>query len=1100
MTTKILTGDYGSYDLTSPITTLSIAASGYITAGLTSAGVNTYTIVNKGHVRGVYYGVSLAGGGAITNAETIKSTSTIKGGGLVLGNGGNVTNAAGAVISGYSGLSIGAEAGTVNNQGLILGTLSDAVDLADGGVVTNGAAANASAVIRGSTGVMAILGATVHNYGTVIGGGTVGVGAYLKSGGLVTNGSATDKAATLQGTSAGVAFAGATGTLTNFGLVRGTGTTSIGVAFEDGGTVTNGSASDLGATIEADQFGVQATVVAAGVINYGTIRGDGGTAGGGGVALESGGTIINGTTLDTTASIQGSELGAAIIGQAGTVNNFGTIVGGYASGGLSGIGVYLGDGGSVTNGGAKDATARIGAQVGIYLKGAVGTVTNFATIGGAGTEIGAAVTYGGMLINGSSIDTSALIQGYVGVAGETHTVTVVNFGTIAAGNGTGTVTSSESDAVILLGGGAVTNGSSTDTKALLLGTVGVVAETIVSTVSNFGDIVGSLAGVYFSNGGRVTNGTAADTGANIVGSVAGVLFTNAAGTVSNFGTIVGGIGSNATYSGVTLQAGGSVTNGSSTDHTALIHGQVGVSSGAVAKITNNGTISGSAFVSGYGVVLYEGSTLTNDVGALVDAYTGVTAEVGATVTNFGAIQATGGKTVVLFSATSRLNAEAGSVFEGVIEADFGLVDIVGGVVSASGIDSSGKIEGAGTLSLTTGASFLSSGVGLTVSKIMVGSGETVNVNTKLVDSRIWDQTAGTLSINGGDQMTFTGSGNSFTGAVQGGGTFFLDGGSDTFANVALTATKLVISKAAVTLSGEVTVNGVISVTSPTLVVAAAGAVLNGGGEWLLSNTATNSIHGANAAATLANVSDTIKGSGKLGGGIMTLINDTAGIIESSGSVGLTIDTGAKTITNAGVIEALTGGGIIVSSAVNNTGTLMAFNGTLTVNGAVTGAGIVKVVGGVADFTGAFNEKVEFGASGRLVLAHSQTYGGTIAGFSHTGTTSMDLADIAFSGATTATYSGTATAGVLTVSDGTHTANIHLSGNYLTASWELSAATGGGTHVIDPTAPKPAAAPLIAAMASFGASHAGSTPSTLPTPITAMAMLAGPVAQFHGNQP
>ena len=98
----------------------------------------------------------------------------------------------------------------------------------------------------------------------------------------------------------------------------------------------------------------------------------------------------------------------------------------------------------------------------------------------------------------------------------------------------------------------------------------------------------------------------------------------------------------------------------------------------------------------------------------------------------------------------------------------------------------------------------------------------------------------------------------------------------------------------------------------------------------------------------------------------------------------------------------------------------------------------------------------------------------ISAFSHTGTTSLDLTDIAFSGGTKATYAGTAASGILTVTDGTHTANIHLTGNYLTATWTLSAAAGGGTHVVDPTATKPPAAPLIAAMASFGASHVAAT--------------------------
>ena len=339
-------------------------------------------------------------------------------------------------------------------------------------------------------------------------------------------------------------------------------------------------------------------------------------------------------------------------------------------------------------------------------------------------------------------------------------------------------------------------------------------------------------------------------------------------------------------------------------------------------------------------------------------------------------------------------------------------------------------------------------------------------------------------------MTFTGAGDNFSGTVDGTGTFELDGGSDALSNITLSAGKMVVINSSVTLSGTIDLTGTLTVTTPSLIVAAGGASLTGGGTISLSNTATNSIHGASAAATLTN-GDIIRGAGKLGGGVMTLVNTKSGTIESAGTLALTVDTGANTIANAGLIEALGGGGLAIKSAVNNTGTLESDNGTLTVNGAVTGAGLVKVVGGVTTFASTFSENVGFGSTGRLVLSHSQTYGGTISAFSHTGTTSAGSGpDIAFSGGDLgATYAGTAASGILTVTDGTHTANIHLTGNYLAATWTLSAAAGGGTHVVDPTATKPPAAPLIAAMASFGASHVAATAISSQAWMTAPPMLA-----------
>jgi hypothetical protein len=50
---------------------------------------------------------------------------------------------------------------------------------------------------------------------------------------------------------------------------------------------------------------------------------------------------------------------------------------------------------------------------------------------------------------------------------------------------------------------------------------------------------------------------------------------------------------------------------------------------------------------------------------------------------------------------------------------------------------------------------------------------------------------------------------------------------------------------------------------------------------------------------------------------------------------------------------------------------------------------------------------------------------------------------------TPTFSGTSTGGTLTVTDGTHTAEIALSGNYLASSFVASADGSGGVDVVDP---------------------------------------------------
>jgi hypothetical protein len=182
---------------------------------------------------------------------------------------------------------------------------------------------------------------------------------------------------------------------------------------------------------------------------------------------------------------------------------------------------------------------------------------------------------------------------------------------------------------------------------------------------------------------------------------------------------------------------------------------------------------------------------------------------------------------------------------------------------------------------------------------------------------------------------------------------------------------------------------------------------------------------------------------------MVLINRAAGVI-SAVSAFLTIDTGARTITNGGLIEAAASGRCTIQSSISNYGTLEAANGGLvTVNGAVlANSGKAAAVGGTLDFTSTFNQDVLFqGAGSVLELAQSQTYSGKLQSFSNTGESTLDLADIAFVSAGEATYSGTAKGGVLTVTDGTHTAHIGLTGSHLGATFTASSDGHGGTDIV-----------------------------------------------------
>jgi hypothetical protein len=276
-------------------------------------------------------------------------------------------------------------------------------------------------------------------------------------------------------------------------------------------------------------------------------------------------------------------------------------------------------------------------------------------------------------------------------------------------------------------------------------------------------------------------------------------------------------------------------------------------------------------------------------------------------------------------------------------------------------------------------------------------------------------------------------------------------------------TQTTLNATTVDASGTITNTQTISATIPNFVVGTAGMSLNGGGKLALSNSASNLIIGAASGATLTNIDNVITGAGNIGGGTMTLINRVGGTINGTGGQAMTIDTGANTITNAGLIEATGTGGVTIKSAVANGGTLESNGGVLKVNRAVTGAGQAVVNGGTLYFLAAFNQAVTFtSATGVLELASSQTFKKSVTGFSHSGSSTFDLLDVGFVSAGEATYvdNGSKTGGVLTVTDGAHTAKITLVGDYTTSTFKCSSDGHGGVLVVDPklaaAAPPPAA--------------------------------------------
>jgi hypothetical protein len=905
-----------------------------------------------------------------------------------------------------------------------------------------------------------------------------GIGIIANASATVTNSGAVTAAAAPAGTAqyAGILLS-AGGEVVNLGAVAG-GQGSIGVASSG----YDGEPGGEGVDIASGSITNHESITGGQGGAAGKTGGYGGS-GGNGVYLSGVGSVTN-----VAGTISGGAGGSGVLSEGGAgllslsyaqLDNGSVIVGGAPGIGHGSCGIEFLSGASVNNTG----TILGGAGSGVYRGGAGAFLVQRGTIDNSGEIMGGA---GGVISPGGGVSSAPGVLMY-------GQWTITNTGTVAGGVGAlgaGIFLAPDGPD---LSGGTVTNGDAGHTNGLITGYDGVEITVNAATVDNFATIEATggkgAYGLAMHDGGSVTNYTK--------GLISGYGGVDLNGSLGNDGTIKG-TGAAAGY-GVLLASGNIGVNGSDTYKTALIEGWTGVLVSGFSTLTNYGTIEGGASDIAVvltastatlvaetdsvfkGKVLGGGGTLVLSGAGTIGGLAGgdVTVSASMPTTTFDDFD-----TVDIASGAKFALAGNGSLASVDSLADEGVLSVSGTLSIAGGLSTTGTLSGAGTLAVTAGGVVdLDGGTALTIAKV-TQSGATNEATigaSSLGFAGLWDQTGGTLSVGAADKIVFSGTDNSFAGTLAGAGTIDFDGGVDTLSGATLTATSAIISGASVALVGTITLTDTLVATTPKIVIGAAGANLSGGGRLELTNASTNLVLGVSSAATLTN-GVVIFGAGDLGDGQMTLDNAAKGAIEGDDSVALTINTGAKTIVNAGDLTAVTA--LTIDSPLDNTGVLYAVGGTLRAQGAVTGAGHAEVEGaGTLILKGAFNENVTFatGSTGTLELGDSKGYTtGAITGFSKTGANLLDLLDIPFvSGTTTATYTGTTTSGVLTVKDGANVANIHLTGDYLGSSFIVSASSAGGTKVVDPaSAPAPlhVAAPIsphpfIAAMAGFGAREA-----------------------------
>jgi len=1052
-------------------------------------------------------------GGAVTvggdmNYATFNGT-TLSAGAILGGtmSGGTVTtgefawgNVAGATVSAGSldpeaNTEVDVIAGTLSAKSMDL-DLQYAALVVSGGTATIGSAVSLNGPTDGAAGIFVSGGQLSLKGGLTLDGGAFmndGSVPVASAGGVVTTPELTvggtgsgrvyvgNSAAHLSVTSDFILGESGSGLLT----VENGGHVTVGGNMESAvksGSTATGTISDADADLTFDQDweigvagaaawtldgAVSATV--AGLTELGVSSGGSGTltlSDGGTVVVPGGGGVIVGVEGQGTVTVQsggvlddaGGELTVAEAEKSKgllQLNDAGSklIVGANAIVGAAGSGSILIDGGGATLSGTLKLGESKGATGALTVNGGVVTFSGDMTVGESGTGSVNVGPDGG--IERGTLRTPT---------GSTDTITLG-----AETTGKGTLTVSGSDAAV---------------------------ESIGLTVGGAGGGTLSIAGY-----GKVTTTGDATVGAAATATIQKVTVTSAGSWIVGADLILGkaAIATTSVTSGGLVQVADSLILGAETGATGIMILSGGLTTGSSTTLsdlrwgdildvgeagTGNLTISAGAVAKSSEGAIVEIASSKGAVGTLTLG--GAQSELSAKwLADGGALTAAGGAgTMNLGSGGVADFADGGVVWAGGKATIEGELDTAGtlkmaGDLTVGGASSGARaVVGTGTLALTGGTTALDTGAALTIAKVaQSGTAAVTLAATGLRYAGVWTQVGGSISVDAGDTLAFTGAGDSFTGILTGSGRVEFAGGTDSLSGVALSAASTVIDGAAVTLAAAIDLTKTLTVTSPKLTIAAAGASLSGGGTLELSSLATNRITGVTAAAALTNVDDRIVGAGDIGGGAMTLTNDASGsIIGDSATVALTLDTGSKAIGNAGLIVSEAKGGVTIKSAVANTGKLEVTAGTLTVSGAVTGTGSTYIVGGTADFLAAFSENVAFtGTTGVLELAKSQSYAGKIKGFSLTGGTSLDLGDIGFtSGTTKATFAENSakTEGVLTVTDGTHTAHITLVGDYASSTFTTSSDGHGGTIVVDPQKTPAATASKSGAVLSFVNAMAG----------------------------
>ncbi len=353
--------------------------------------------------------------------------------------------------------------------------------------------------------------------------------------------------------------------------------------------------------------------------------------------------------------------------------------------------------------------------------------------------------------------------------------------------------------------------------------------------------------------------------------------------------------------------------------------------------------------------------------------------------------------------------------------------------------------------------YLEVGSGGTAFGVIVSAGGSAKVDNGGVASAIVVRGGGTETVHGTDVIAsidggyqYISHGGQATGTTVGSGGYeYVESGGTTNNTVVKDGGAEYVESGGKAISTIVENGGVENVESGGKAIST--VVENGGVDYIFShgsasNTTVNDggvelvFNGGKAISTVVE-----------NGGIQGVFGAASKTTLSGGEQDvLSGGTASDTIVKNGGVEYVEDGGKAIGTVIHNGGQEIVESGG-TANGATISGGTLEFKNGAI----AGSNVITF-VGGTLKLDDSFDFSGLIAGFAKPD--QIDLKDISFiSGKTSETFILLGTGvdiGTLTVSDGTHTADIAFLGHYVTANFNLASDGHGGTLVTEQALPTP----------------------------------------------